>query len=79
MTNLKLGVRDMGSFSLLHWIIVLFFLFVVGFPVARILGRLGFSKALVVIAFIPLVNWIALWVLAYARWPAVGSEGEAFS
>ncbi len=68
----------MGYFSLWHWIIVLLFLFVVGYPVARILGRLGLPRALVALAFIPLVNWIALWVLAYAKWPAVHHDTETF-
>ena len=66
------------GFSLWHWIILLFFLFVVGFPMAKILGRLGLPKALVILAFIPLVNWIALWALAYAKWPAVDNNAETF-
>lgn len=57
--------------SLPHILILLIYLAVVGFPVAKILGRLGYSKALTILAFIPLVNVVALWVLANASWPAV--------
>ena len=67
----------MGGLSLAHVVIMLIIFAVIGYPVARILGRLGFSKALVILAFIPLVNWIALWVLAFARWPAMSGDGVA--
>jgi membrane associated rhomboid family serine protease len=66
------------SFSLWHWVIAILFIFVIGFPVARILGRLGLPKALVILAFIPIVNWIALWLLAYAKWPSIPSVSEIF-
>jgi len=58
----------MGAYSPVHWAIVVVILFLVCFPVARILRRLGFSGwALVWI--VPLVNLIALWVFAYRPWP----------
>jgi hypothetical protein len=78
MTNLVKEATEMGGFSFWHWIVVLFLFFVVGFPVAKILGRLGLSKVFVILAFIPLVNWIALWVLAYAKWPAIPNDAETF-
>lgn len=43
---------------------------VVGFPVWRILTRLGLSPWLTVLAFIPVVNVISLWLLSYANWPS---------
>jgi hypothetical protein len=64
--------------SLPHIIVLIVVLFVVAFPIAKILGRLGYSKALVIVAFIPLVNWIALWILAYAQWPALSDRSETF-
>ncbi len=58
------------------WIIALVWIFGVGIPVAKILGRLGYSKVFVVLAFIPLVNIIGLWILANATWPKLpGNEG----
>ncbi|VVD94744.1 hypothetical protein [Pandoraea terrigena] len=41
----------------------------VGVPVWRILTRLGLSPWFTVLAFIPVVNIIALWLLSYANWP----------
>ncbi len=61
----------MTGFSLWHWLIVLIWLAVVGFPVAKILGRLGYSKLLTILAFIPLVNLIGLWLLAFGSWSGV--------
>ena len=40
-------------------------------PVARILRRTGHTRWWCLIAWIPLVNLVALWILAYVRWPAV--------
>ena len=67
----------MGSFSLWHWLIVIIWLAVVGIPVAKILGRLGYSKALTILVFIPLVNIAALWFLASGSWPGVSENGES--
>ena len=60
---------ESGSISIWHWLIVLIYLFVLGYPVTRILKRLGYSAWWVIIAFIPLVNLIGLWVLSFVRWP----------
>jgi uncharacterized membrane protein YhaH (DUF805 family) len=40
-------------------------------PVARILRRTGHSQWWCLLAFIPVANLLGLWMLAYARWPAV--------
>jgi membrane associated rhomboid family serine protease len=55
----------MGSMSIWHWLILLVYLFVLGYPVTRILKRLGYSAWWVIIAFIPLANLIGLWFLAF--------------
>jgi hypothetical protein len=59
----------MGSMSIWHWLIVLIYLFLLGYPVTRILRRLGYSAWWVIIAFIPLANLIGLWFLSFVRWP----------
>jgi predicted ABC-type exoprotein transport system permease subunit len=59
----------MGSLSIVHWLIVLAAIFVLAFPLVRILRRLGYSGWWAVLWFVPLVNLIALWVLAYRPWP----------
>jgi hypothetical protein len=43
----------------------------VGVPVASILHRAGRSRWWTLIAFIPLINLIGLWLFAFSRWPAV--------
>jgi len=40
-------------------------------PIARILRRTGHSRWWCLIAWIPIVNIIALWVLAFVPWPTV--------
>jgi hypothetical protein len=66
----------MGGMSIWHWIIVLFYVFTIAYPVARILGRLGYSKWLSIVALIPLINLIGLWILAFVRWPIEDQEGR---
>jgi hypothetical protein len=46
----------------------------VGIPVANILHRAGRSRWWTILAFIPFLNLIGLWVFAFARWPAVDSK-----
>jgi hypothetical protein len=38
-------------------------------PVAKLLRRLGFSPGWSLLVLVPLVNLIALWALAFMRWP----------
>lgn len=42
-------------------------------PLWRILKRTGHSGWWSLLLFIPLGNLLGLWLLAYARWPAVDS------
>lgn len=41
----------------------------IAWPAAIILRRVGFSRWWAVLAFIPLVNIVGLWVLAVISWP----------
>ena len=59
----------MGSVSIWHGLIVLIYLFLLGYPIVRILKRLGYSAWWVIIAFVPFVNLIGLWFLSFMRWP----------
>lgn len=58
------------EFSPLHVLILLFLLAMI-IPVVRIIRRTGHNGWWSIFFFIPLINWVALWVLAYAKWPAV--------
>jgi hypothetical protein len=59
-----------GYESAFHWFG--FFLIVAAmlYPTGRILRRLGFSPLWSILMFLPLINVIALWLLAFSEWPA---------
>jgi hypothetical protein len=40
-------------------------------PIQQILYRTGHSRWWCLLTFVPVVNWIGIWVLAYGRWRAV--------
>jgi hypothetical protein len=61
----------MNSMSIWHFYFVILFVVAIGIPIAKILGRLGFSKWWTIVYFIPLLNIVGIWILAYVRWPAV--------
>lgn len=60
----------MGSFSAWHWLIIGALLFLAAYPIARILNRLGFSRWWVLVAMVPYLNFLGLWVLAFVKWSA---------
>ena len=53
---------------------LVFWFIVVGIPVMQILKRTGFSRAWVLILFVPLVNLVFLWIYAFKRWPVEGEQ-----
>jgi hypothetical protein len=60
----------MGGLSPFHWLIVLAPLCTAfGFPIAKILERLGISRWWTILAFFPLLNILGLWALSVVRWP----------
>lgn len=58
-----------GGFGLfpLIWLVVV--AVVVLFPLGTVLRRIGFSPLWSVLAIVPIVNLVALWVLAFTDWP----------
>lgn len=38
-------------------------------PAQKLLHRAGYTRWLAILAIIPVVNLIALWVFAFAHWP----------
>jgi hypothetical protein len=60
---------DMMVWSVWHSIIFVIFAALVLYPIGRILRRIGFSPVWSVLAFVPIVNLIGLWVLALSNWP----------
>jgi len=59
----------MGSFSIWHWIIILLYIAIIIVPCWRIVSKAGYSGAWSLLALVPLVNVILLWVFAFVRWP----------
>ena len=66
----------MGGLSILHWLILLTISMIWVVPSAVILRKAGFSGWLALIAFVPLVNLVALWVFAFVKWPVERSKSE---
>jgi len=59
----------MGSLSVWHWLMILIYLTVIIVPCWRIVSRAGYSGAWSLLALVPLLNVILLWVFAFVRWP----------
>lgn len=64
----------MGTFSPIHWLIALLMLVpllaLLIVPVWRIFQRAGFSGAWALLMLVPMVGFLALWVLAFVKWPS---------
>jgi uncharacterized membrane protein YhaH (DUF805 family) len=59
----------MGSLGPVHWIIVLAVIALFAIPVSKILRKAGYSGWWTILAFIPGVSMIFLWVFAFSTWP----------
>lgn len=64
----------MYGYGPVHWVWLIVMIAVVIYPVSRILGRIGFSPLWSILMFIPLVNLVALWIVAFADWPGRRQE-----
>ena len=65
--------QGMHAWNLVITLIVLFLLL---FPVARILRRAGYSGWWSLVFVLPILNFIGIWVFAYIRWPNLPDEAE---
>lgn len=62
----------MDSFSIWHWLAVLTYISMIAafvFPCWKIVSKAGYAGAWSLLALIPLVNVIMLWVFAFSSWP----------
>jgi hypothetical protein len=59
----------MADYGWGHWIFFAVMAAILLYPIGRILGRIGFSPFWSIVAFIPVINLIGLWVLAFVDWP----------
>jgi hypothetical protein len=65
----------MTGFGIAHWFFFVVMVAVVLYPVGRILNRIGLSPFWSLLIFVPVVNLIALWVLAFSGWPLERKNG----
>ncbi|WP_233809868.1 hypothetical protein [Paraburkholderia sp. HP33-1] len=59
----------MAGYGLAHWIAFLVMAVVLLYPIGRILRRIGLSPLWSILALVPLLNLLGLWVLAFVDWP----------
>ena len=59
----------MGSFSIWHWLIVIFMIAIFLVPAWRIATKAGYPGALSLLTLIPVVNIVIIWVFAFVKWP----------
>lgn len=61
--------KQMGSFSIWHWLIVIIAAAIFIIPFWRILPRSGIPSWVAIFAVIPLFAVLLLWIVAFKRWP----------
>lgn len=54
----------MSGWSFSHWLFFILCVALVLYPLGRILKRLGYSPFWSVLAFVPLINLLGLWIVA---------------
>jgi hypothetical protein len=52
-----------------HWLVLVIVAVLLLYPIGKILGRIGFSPFWSIVAVIPVLNLIGLWVMAFTEWP----------
>jgi hypothetical protein len=61
----------MFAMSPAHIAIIIAAILILVLPVQQILHRTGHSRWWTVLMFVPGLNWLAVWILAFVRWPAL--------
>ncbi len=64
----------MAGYGFSHWLMFVIMAALILYPLGRILGRIGLSPFWSVLALIPFLNLIGLWVLAFTEWPRSGAD-----
>jgi hypothetical protein len=59
----------MRGFSIWHFLVLLIYLAVFVVPCWKIVSKAGYSGAWSLLALVPFVNIIMLWVFAFSSWP----------
>jgi uncharacterized membrane protein YhaH (DUF805 family) len=58
-----------ASFSIWHFLIALIFSLVMLYPYVRIIQKAGYSGWWFLVALVPILNLVMLWVFALSTWP----------
>lgn len=66
----------MGSFSIVHVLILLTVAVVWVVPVYHLLGRIGWSRGWTIVSIFPLFALILLWCIAFGRWRSPGNAAS---
>ncbi|WP_176017091.1 hypothetical protein [Burkholderia sp. BCC0398] len=61
----------MEHFTAWQLLVSLVLVAIVVYPYVRIVRRTGLSGWWILTMFVPVLNFVMLWVFAFARWPAV--------
>lgn len=69
----------MQSFSIWHLAVLAFWAIVIALPGWRIAEKAGYRGAWALLLLVPVVNLLAVWAFAFARWPAVQSAKVGMS
>lgn len=59
-----------------HWLLMLLWLAIVLPPFWKIFSKAGFSGWLSLLIFVPLVNLVILYFVAFAEWPSLRSPSH---
>ena len=60
-----------SAFGIAHFLLALVVLVILLFPIVKILQKAGYSGWWVLLWFLPIGNLVALWIFAFADWPAL--------
>ena len=62
-------VHWLASVGPVHWLTFVALVAFAIYPIGTILRRIGFSPLWSILVFIPIVNVVAIWILALVEWP----------
>jgi formate/nitrite transporter FocA (FNT family) len=63
-------IREVGMRSeTMEHIVLLFDVVSIMIPLGQLLRRIGFSRWWILLSFVPIINIVGLWIIAYANWP----------
>ena len=57
------------TLEMMEHIALLFYVLAILIPLGELLRRTGFSRWWILLSFVPIINIVGLWIVAYAKWP----------